>query len=53
MKNMKKLTYFTMAIVAGFAIGCSNDDETPLDPGQSSSELLVAKFAAAPTVVEL
>jgi len=47
---MKKLNYFAIAMFAAFAISCSNDNETPPVVGTSSSELLVAKFASAPTL---
>ncbi len=48
---MKKLNYYALAIIAIFAFACNNNnEEPPVDPGESSSELLVKKFAAAPTM---
>lgn len=45
---MKKLNYFVIALFAGFAFSCSNDNETPPVVGTSDTDLLVAKFDAAP-----
>lgn len=49
---MKKLNYYAMALLAVFALACNNDNDEPVDvdPGESSSELLVKKFTAAPTM---
>lgn len=46
---MKNLLSILIGVVLVFAIGCSssNDDPNP-DPGESTSELLVAKFTSAP-----
>ena len=48
---MKKLNYYALALIAVFAIACNNNnEEPPVDPGESSTELLVKKFDAAPTL---
>ncbi|MCF6360223.1 MAG: ethylbenzene dehydrogenase-related protein [Cyclobacteriaceae bacterium] len=48
---MKKQIYYTLALVAIFAMACNNNNEDPpVDPGESSSELLVKKFTTAPTL---
>jgi hypothetical protein len=45
---MKKLNYFVIAAFAAFAFSCSNDNETPPVVGESTTELLVKNFTAAP-----
>lgn len=48
---MKKLNYYAIALLAVFALACNNDnDEPPVDPGESGTDLLVKKFTAAPTL---
>jgi len=50
---MKKLNYYALGLIAMFAIGCDNGTDDPIvdpDPGESSSELLVKTFTAAPTM---
>ena len=51
--TMKKLNYYALGIIAMFAISCDNGTDDPpidVDPGESSSELLVKNFTAAPTM---
>lgn len=47
---MKNLIYYVLSLFVVFTMACSNDDnETPdLDPGESSTELLVKKFTSTP-----
>jgi hypothetical protein len=50
---MKKLNCILLGIFVMFAFGCDSDNDSPPvdpDPGESSSELLVAKFDAAPAM---
>ena len=50
---MKKLSLILVAGLLVFQVGCKDDDpidETPAGPGESTTELLVAKFTAAPTM---
>ena len=52
---MKKYFNYLAALLFFGAIICTNgcnkdEDETPVDPGESSTELLVKKFDAAPTI---
>ncbi len=48
---MKKQFYYVLGIIAMFAMACNNNNEDPpADPGESSTELLVKKFTAAPTL---
>jgi hypothetical protein len=48
---MKKLIYFALGSAIILTTACSNDDEDPiLDPGESTTELLVKKFTAPPTM---
>ena len=47
---MKKLPYYLLAMLAVFAISCSDDDPVNVDAGESSSELLVKNFDAAPVL---
>ncbi len=49
----KSLIYLTAIMFLGMALSltqCKNDDDTPTDPGESSTELLVKKFDSAPTL---
>lgn len=46
---MKKLNLIFLGI-AVIALGCTSDTPVDPDPGESTSELLVAKFDAAPTM---
>jgi len=50
---MKKLSLILVAGLLVFQVGCKDDDpidETPAGPGESTTELLVASFTAAPTM---
>jgi ethylbenzene dehydrogenase len=50
---MKNLDYYLLASIAVFAFSCNNNNvETPPDPdpGESTTELLVTKFATAPII---
>jgi hypothetical protein len=49
---MKNLIYLALGLIVVFTMACNDDDnETPdMDPGESSSELLVKKFTSAPTM---
>ena len=52
MKTIRKISMLALAIlVSMMMVRCSDDDEpVDVDPGESSSELLVKKFDAAPTL---
>ena len=50
---MKKLSLLLVAGLLIFQVGCKEDDpipETPAGPGESKTDLLVAKFTAAPSM---
>ena len=49
---MKKLSLILVAGLLIFQVGCKEDDpiDEPSGPGESTSELLVAKFTAAPVM---
>lgn len=44
------INFLAIALVAIFSFNCDSDDSEVVDPGTSSSELLVAQFASAPTL---
>ena len=50
---MKKLSLIAVAFLLVVQVGCKKDDPdpvTPAGPGESTTDLLVAKFTAAPTM---
>lgn len=49
---MKKFSLILLAALLVIQVGCKKDEETPAstDPGESTTELVVAKFTAAPTM---
>tara|TARA_R110002050_G_scaffold204327_1_gene339528 strand:- start:12773 stop:13984 length:1212 start_codon:yes stop_codon:yes gene_type:complete len=49
---MKRLSLILVAGLLVFQVGCKKDPDpvTPAGPGESSTDLLVAKFTAAPTM---